>query len=129
MHIHLDPVGGIAGDMFVAALLDAFPALTEHVADAIRLSGLDPSVKATVSDFTDGVLTGKRFDVSKGSADPPLDRMCMIITDRTTITTGTITSMPTVMMLTIKSIMTTATTMVNTTTMDTTITTTRIGRT
>ena len=24
-HIHLDPIGGIAGDMFVAALVDAFP--------------------------------------------------------------------------------------------------------
>jgi hypothetical protein len=29
--IHLDAVGGIAGDMFVAALLDAFPALTGRV--------------------------------------------------------------------------------------------------
>ena len=26
--IHLDPIGGIAGDMFVAAMCDAFP---EHV--------------------------------------------------------------------------------------------------
>jgi hypothetical protein len=25
--IHLDPIGGIAGDMFVAALADAFPEL------------------------------------------------------------------------------------------------------
>jgi hypothetical protein len=30
-HVHLDAVGGIAGDMFVAALLDAFPALAEQV--------------------------------------------------------------------------------------------------
>ena len=30
--IHLDPVGGVAGDMFVAALLDAFPELTDRVA-------------------------------------------------------------------------------------------------
>lgn len=34
-HIHLDAVGGIAGDMFVAALLDAFPDLRDRVlADA-----------------------------------------------------------------------------------------------
>jgi pyridinium-3,5-bisthiocarboxylic acid mononucleotide nickel chelatase len=26
-HVHLDPVGGLAGDMFVAALLDADPEL------------------------------------------------------------------------------------------------------
>ncbi|SDX05580.1 LarC family nickel insertion protein [Roseicitreum antarcticum] len=29
--IHLDAVGGVAGDMFVAALLDAFPELTDRV--------------------------------------------------------------------------------------------------
>jgi len=27
LHVHLDPVGGLAGDMFCAAMLDAFPAL------------------------------------------------------------------------------------------------------
>lgn len=37
-HIHLDAVGGIAGDMFVAALLDAFPHLAERVfADLARV--------------------------------------------------------------------------------------------
>ena len=30
-HIHLDPLGGIAGDMFVAALLDTFPEFKETV--------------------------------------------------------------------------------------------------
>lgn len=33
VHIHLDPVGGIAGDMFAAAMLNAMP---EH---ALRCSG------------------------------------------------------------------------------------------
>ncbi|EPX77955.1 LarC family nickel insertion protein [Salipiger mucosus] len=31
MHLHLDPVGGAAGDMFVAAMLDAFPDLESRV--------------------------------------------------------------------------------------------------
>lgn len=34
-HIHLDPVGGIAGDMFVAAILDAFPDLKEACIAAV----------------------------------------------------------------------------------------------
>ncbi|MBO1076271.1 nickel pincer cofactor biosynthesis protein LarC [Roseomonas marmotae] len=37
-HIHLDPVGGIAGDMFVAAMLDAFPEIRDRVlADLARI--------------------------------------------------------------------------------------------
>lgn len=44
MHYHLDPVGGVAGDMFVAALLDMEPDSTVATLAAIRDSGLDPSV-------------------------------------------------------------------------------------
>ena len=29
MHLHLDAIGGVAGDMFIAAVLDAFPDLRE----------------------------------------------------------------------------------------------------
>lgn len=31
LHLHLDPVGGAAGDMFIAAMLHAFPDLAERV--------------------------------------------------------------------------------------------------
>lgn len=31
LHLHLDPVGGVAGDMFIAAMLHAFPDLTVRV--------------------------------------------------------------------------------------------------
>ena len=65
MHYHLDPVGGVAGDMFVAALLDMEPDSTAATLAAIRDSGLDPSVAVSHDDFNDGVLTGSRFTVGK----------------------------------------------------------------
>jgi len=60
MHIHLDPVGGIAGDMLVAALLDAFP---EHAAGAIKAAcGLAP-VRCRLVAHKDATLAGSRFVV------------------------------------------------------------------
>ena len=69
MHIHLDAVGGIAGDMFVAALLDARPDLSEAVQDNLRLAGLQDDVHATILPHDDGVLTGSRFDVRKTGSE------------------------------------------------------------
>ena len=43
MEVQLDPVGGIAGDMFIAALLNAFPEQQDgmfEAIDALRLPGL-----------------------------------------------------------------------------------------
>ena len=65
MHIHLDVVGGIAGDMFVAAMLDAWPDLAEIVQENLRLAGLQSDVQVQVRPHDDGVLTGTRFDVRK----------------------------------------------------------------
>jgi uncharacterized protein (TIGR00299 family) protein len=67
MHIHLDPLGGVAGDMFVAALLDAWPELAEEAIAAARLAGLDDSVRLAHLAFHDEVLTGSRFAVSTSS--------------------------------------------------------------
>ena len=36
MHIHLDALGGVAGDMFAAALLDAFPEHQAGVSASVR---------------------------------------------------------------------------------------------
>ena len=64
MHYHFDPVGGIAGDMFVAALLDLNPARAAAAIDATRAAGLDPGVALEHHAFTDGILSGSRFTVS-----------------------------------------------------------------
>ena len=66
MHIHLDAIGGVAGDMFAAALLDAFP---EH-ADALVscVQGFAP-VSCRLERHADGTLSGSRFDVSETAPD------------------------------------------------------------
>ncbi len=61
MHIHLDPVGGLAGDMFVAAMLDAFPPLEPVVQDAVRAAGLPGRFRCDLVAHADHALTGKRF--------------------------------------------------------------------
>src|SRR3954466_8900677 len=60
-HIHLDIVGGIAGDMFVAALTDAVPELRGRVLDDV--AAVLPAAAGTPS-FTAGTsagLTALRF--------------------------------------------------------------------
>jgi len=64
LHIHLDPIGGIAGDMFAAAMLNAFPDLAGPLLRAIGVLELPEEVRATLIDHDDGILTGARFDVS-----------------------------------------------------------------
>lgn len=63
MHIHLDPVGGVAGDMFIAAMLDAFPDLRGGMESAIRAAGLPAQVGVGVAEHRDHALTGLRFRV------------------------------------------------------------------
>ncbi len=63
MHIHLDAVGGVAGDMFIAAMLDAFPDLRGGLLASIRAAGLPPEVHAGIAEHQDHALTGLRFRV------------------------------------------------------------------
>ena len=68
MHIHLDPVGGIAGDMFIAAMLHAFPKLEAAMVDAIRAGGLPEDIAIEVQPFQDFALTGLRFSIDEGAS-------------------------------------------------------------
>jgi uncharacterized protein (TIGR00299 family) protein len=57
-------LGGIAGDMFIAAVLDAWPELTDGLVDAIRAGGLPADWTAGIVEHRDHILSGKRFAVA-----------------------------------------------------------------
>ncbi len=66
-HVHLDPLGGAAGDMFVAAMLACFP---EHRDEAIEAARRLAGVDCRLIDHDDGTLTGSRFEVDAPAAHP-----------------------------------------------------------
>lgn len=65
MHYHLDPVGGVAGDMFAAAMLDYHRDWQVALAGAIRDSGLAFGLAVRALAHNDGILTGHRFEVTE----------------------------------------------------------------
>ncbi|WP_131195104.1 LarC family nickel insertion protein [Lichenihabitans psoromatis] len=73
MDIHFDPLGGWSGDMFAAALLDAFPDHWPAVQDAVAALGLGPDAACRLVRHRDHALTGRRFIVAAdhASASPP----------------------------------------------------------
>ena len=66
-HLHLDPLGGAAGDMFVAALLDAFPDLRGGV---VAAAGAAAGIGCRLVPHRDAVLTGSRFIVGDDEPEP-----------------------------------------------------------
>ena len=61
--VHLDAVGGIAGDMFAGALLDVRPDLWPACLRAITAVGLPDGAVARLTPHDDGVLAGSRLVV------------------------------------------------------------------
>jgi uncharacterized protein (TIGR00299 family) protein len=64
-HLHLDALGGVAGDMFAAAVFDLDPALVDGAAAGLvpllRSAGLAGDVRIDLVDHDDGVFRGRRF--------------------------------------------------------------------
>ena len=65
MRVHLDTIGGIAGDMFIAAILDAKPEWYVDMCGAIRIAGLPQEVGLSLLPHADFALTGTRFNVDE----------------------------------------------------------------
>lgn len=59
--IHLDPVGGLAGDMFIAALLDAWPECVDGLIAELRRLPLPAGLDIQVVSHRDETLQGCQF--------------------------------------------------------------------
>lgn len=67
--IHLDPLGGVAGDMFAAAVTDAFPHLDDLVTDCVTAMRL-ADTRVAFDRHEDGLFRGRRFTVTCARAAP-----------------------------------------------------------
>ncbi|MEE2694182.1 MAG: LarC family nickel insertion protein [Pseudomonadota bacterium] len=61
LHIHLDLVGGIAGDMFLSAITDARPELVEGLMSAFNALELPSGVSYSFEERSDGIFRGRGF--------------------------------------------------------------------
>lgn len=77
--IHLDPLGGIAGDMLVAALLDARPELERELTTAIAGAGLPEGVRIARTACGEHALTGSRIEVVVPADAPPSGAFSAIV--------------------------------------------------
>lgn len=62
-HIHLDLLGGIAGDMFAAAMLDALPSLRPGLVEALDNDGLASLARMTWTASTSAGIAGLQVAV------------------------------------------------------------------
>lgn len=63
MHLHLDLSGGLTGDMFIAAVLDAFPRFEQRVTGVVdALDAAYPVACSLVAHERDG-MSGHRFEI------------------------------------------------------------------
>ena len=69
LHVHLDPVGGVAGDMFAAAMLDAFPGLEPALGDDLAAAGLDRHVRVLHARSSANGIAARSFRVANAAGE------------------------------------------------------------
>lgn len=67
-HLHLDPLGGVAGDMMVAALWALVPEL--RAAHTLAALGVPPALEVALEPARDAGFAGSRLSIT-GTAPPP----------------------------------------------------------
>lgn len=70
-HVHLDAVGGAAGDMFVAAMLDALPHLRQRVFDDLAAVLPHGIGRPELTEGLSGALAVRRFGLAGSSGAAP----------------------------------------------------------
>ncbi|TPJ57650.1 hypothetical protein [Mesorhizobium sp. B2-6-1] len=98
LEIHLEPLGGMARDMFVAALLDLRPDLEPELKQALAVCPLIEDVTFEAAGHNDRIL---RAGASAFAATAGMPKSMSIIT--ITNTTATITIIRTTSRITVKS--------------------------
>ncbi len=68
-HIHLNPVGGIAGDMFAAAVIDLVPHLEDAVVKAMQQVKILKTVQVCAPACPGAQLKGRKFIVAQPADD------------------------------------------------------------
>lgn len=69
-HVHIDPVGGVAGDMFVAGMLDLFPDSQDACLRDLELSGVLNHVTVDLQTGKSHGLAVQRFNVKHKNSEP-----------------------------------------------------------
>lgn len=63
-HIHIDPLGGLAGDMFAAAMLDAFPDLEAPLMADLEAAGILANVRVGLEKVVVNTIAASGFTVT-----------------------------------------------------------------
>lgn len=69
LHVHLDPVGGISGDMFSATMLDAFPDLEPALMSDLAAAGVLDHIRVTHTRGSANGIAARAFTVEHLAGD------------------------------------------------------------